>query len=221
MTPSASLSVWRRSSSSLTPVAVDRFEGRICGVGTREGSRIVVGRWDRSPLGEFADVMVESRDGHRLLVAPSRAVAEYVGSTYRFDEVRVQPVAVEESTGRWDVHAGPVQVAVSFGGRLPLGRVLHAIPTRLATERRWAAATDLVARVVLPGVRTTGSAGGGRRETYCVTDLVAVTAVVGEVFGRDVIALAPVDPPTRFGFSSTPRTPSLASVVTYVESPSR
>ena len=65
-------------------MAVDRFEGRICGVGTREGSRIVVGRWDRSPLGEFADVMVESRDGHRLLVAPSRAVAEYVGSTYRF-----------------------------------------------------------------------------------------------------------------------------------------
>ena len=60
-----------------------------------------------------------------------------------------------------------------------------------------------------------------RDRTYCVTDLVAVTAVVGEVFGRDVIALAPVDPPTRFGFSSTPRTPSLASVVTYVESPSR
>lgn len=172
-------------------------------------------------MGSFADVMVETRDGHRLLVAPSRAVAEYVGATYRFDEVRVQPVAVEESTGRWDVHAGPVQLAVTFGGRLPLGRLLHAVPTRLAIDRRWAAATNLVARVVLPGVRTTGSAGAGRRETYCVTDLVAVTGLVGELFDRDVIALAPVDPPTRFGFSSTPRTPSLASVVTYVESPSR
>ena len=30
-------------------------------------------------------------------------------------------------------------------------------------------------------------------------------------------ALAPVDPPCRFGFSSTPRRPSVTSVVTTIE----
>ena len=57
--------------------------------------------------------------------------------------------------------------------------------------------------------------------TYDGRDTVKAMNDALKAAGRDVIALAPVDPPTRFGFSSTPRTPSLASVVTYVESPSR
>jgi hypothetical protein len=34
--------------------------------------------------------------------------------------------------------------------------------------------------------------------------------------GEDQGGLAPVDPPVRFGFGSTPRTPSLVRVVTLV-----
>ena len=58
--------------------------------------------------------------------------------------------------------------ALSFtvGGRPPLGRLLRAAPARVASSPAWASVVDPVARVVLPGVRTRGSAGGGRREWY-------------------------------------------------------
>ena len=86
----------------------DRFDGWIAGVGTTCGLRAVVGRWLRSPLGPFADVMVERADGHRILLAPTAEVAAYVSATYRFDEVRIVPVAVSQDDGRWEVAAGPL-----------------------------------------------------------------------------------------------------------------
>ncbi|MFD9668876.1 hypothetical protein ACFWAY_46185 [Rhodococcus sp. NPDC059968] len=54
------------------------FDGEITGLGTGSGVRIVVGHWSRSPLGEFADAMVELADGHRVLLAPSDAVRDFV-----------------------------------------------------------------------------------------------------------------------------------------------
>ena len=45
----------------MTPGRVrERFAGRIAGVGSTSGVRIVVGRWDDGPWGSFADVMVEA-----------------------------------------------------------------------------------------------------------------------------------------------------------------
>ena len=72
-----------------------RFTGAIAGVGSTSGVRFVVGRWTESPLGSFADVMVEDATGHRVLIAPRQQVADFVASTYSFDEVRVEPVSVE------------------------------------------------------------------------------------------------------------------------------
>jgi hypothetical protein len=45
----------------------------------------------------------------------------------------------------------------------------------------------------------------------------AVTGIAGEWRGVDLGSLAPVDPPCRFGFSSTPARPSVTSVVTTIE----
>jgi len=59
----------------------------------------------------------------------------------------------------------------------------------------------------------------GRREYYGATDAHRVTAATGSFDGRGLGALAPVDPPCRFGFSSTPRTPSVTTVVTTVDVP--
>jgi hypothetical protein len=75
---------------------------------------------------------------------------------------------------------------------------------------------DPVSRRVLRGVRTRGTALAGRREFYGATDLHAVTALEGSFDGRLLGELAPVDPPCRFGFSSTPRRPSVTTVVTTV-----
>jgi hypothetical protein len=72
-----------------------RFDGFIAGLGTAAGLRAVVGRWLRSPLGSFTDVMVELPDGHRVLLAPSADVAAFVAGTYIFDEVHVGPVHAE------------------------------------------------------------------------------------------------------------------------------
>ena len=69
-------------------VPAQRFHGQIAGVGSsvrRPGRRRVVAR---TPLGSFGDAMVETADGHRVLVAPSREVAAFIEATYVFDEVR-------------------------------------------------------------------------------------------------------------------------------------
>ncbi len=87
----------------------------------------------------------------------------------------------------------------------------------MAESPAWCTVTDPVARVVLRGVRTRGTAGGSRREWYGATDVHRVVSARGSFDGADLGALAPVHPPPRFGFSSTPRTPSVTEVVTTVE----
>jgi hypothetical protein len=196
---------------------IDRFDGCIAGVGTASGLRAVVGRWVRSPFGEFADVMVELPGGHRVLLAPSAEVAEYVAGTYTFDEVRVGPVAGRTEGPRWTVTAGPLALQCTVGRRTALGHLLRVIPRPLATSTRWTAVTDVVARTLVRGVRTRGSAGGGRREHYSALDLHRLTSAAVGWDGADQGPLTAVWPPVRFGFGSTLRTPALTRVVTLVE----
>ena len=193
-----------------------RFHGQIAGVGSSSGVRVVVGSWNRTPLGSFGDAMVERAGGHRVLVAPSREVAAFIEATYVFDEVRLEPITV--TSGREELARRVPVAAARPHGRwaLPLGRLLRAVPPRVASSPIWATAVDPVARVVLRGVRTRGTALAGRREYYGATDLHAVTALDGSFDGEPLGALAAVDPRCRFGFSSTPRRPSVTTVVTTV-----
>lgn len=194
-----------------------RFVGEIAGVGTASGTRIVIGRWADSPFGAFVDVMIERGDGHRLLLAPSIDIAGYVGATYVFDEVRVGPVTLDETADGWDVHHADLSVSVTIGRRTPLGWLLRAVPRRLAISTGWASLLDPIVRRMLRGVRTRGSAAGGRVEWYGATDVRRISAVHGRLFDGPLGALRDVDPPCRFGFSSTPRRPSVTSVVTTIE----
>jgi hypothetical protein len=194
----------------------DRFDGFIAGLGTPAGLRLVVGHWPTSPFGAFTDVMAERPDGHRMLLAPTEQVAEFVAGTYTFDEVCRVPVDTTVAGDRWTVRAGPLDLAFTAGPRPPLGVLLRAVPRPLATDRRWITAIDVVARRVLPGVRTRGSAGQGRRESYAALDLHRITGARVAWDGADQGGLTPVDPPVRFGFGSTPRAPSLVRVVTLV-----
>ena len=110
-----------------------------------------------------------------------------------------------------------LELDLSIGGPTALGRLLRLVPSRVATSPAWCALTDPVARLVLRGVRTRGTAGQERREWYGATSARAVTALQGTWRGEDLGLLAPVDPPCRFGFSSTPRRPSVTGVVTTIE----
>jgi hypothetical protein len=195
-----------------------RFDGHIAGFGTASGTRVVLGHSPRSPFGPVSDVMLEAPDGERLLVAGSPALAEFVAATYSFDRVRVAPVAVGVHERVWHVTAGPLALRFRVGRRGPLGLLLRAVPAGLARHPRWVGLVDLPARL-LPGVRTRGSAGNGRREWYGAQDLHRITAVTASLDGQDLGALAPVEPAVRFGFGSVPRRPALVRVTTTVELP--
>jgi len=183
--------------------------------------------------------MVERPDGHRVLLAPSREVADFVAATYTFDAVRIvavsvrdndpavggeraadwgdpdDPELVDEDAATWTVSAGPLAMRLDFGRRTALGRLIGAVPLRIATSTMWAAAIDPIARTVMRGVRTRGAT-GARREWYSARDIRSITAVSASWDGAHLGSLTPVDPPVRFGFGSTPKRPSLVSLVTTV-----
>ncbi|MBI5087901.1 MAG: hypothetical protein HZB15_03255 [Actinobacteria bacterium] len=194
----------------------ERFDGEICGFGTASGHRMVIGYWPSSPFGSFADVMHEEPDGARVLRAPTEQVAEFVSETYSFTRVDVVPVDVDRTPGRLAVAAGDLWAEVAIGRRSALGQVLRRVPSRVAGAPWWCAVQDPVARVLLRGGRTRGSAGNGRREWYGARDQHRLESVRATLSGADLGPLADVWPPVQFGFSSTPRTPSIVRVTTTI-----
>jgi hypothetical protein len=195
-----------------------RFDGWILGVGTASGTRVVVGHWPRSPFGPFSDVMVQRPGGHRVLLAPVPEVADFVGSTYAFDEVRVEPVAVGRPDAEtWTVAAGPLALRLRTGPRPALGLLLRAVPAPVARAPLWVSVLDGPAR--LAGLRTRGSAGRGRTEWYGVQDLRAVVSLDATWSGETLGALARIRPPVTFGFGSVPPRPAVVRVTTTVAVP--
>lgn len=195
------------------------FDGWIAGLGTTSGTRIVVGHWPASPFGSFTDVMLERADGHRVLLAPTEQVAEFVATTYVFDAVEIGPVVADPGPTTWSVRAPDLTLDFDLGRRGPLGRLLRAVPPGLARRPAWIALVDRPARLVMPGVRTRGSAGNGRREWYGARDLRPVTSIRASLDGADLGAIDLVAPPVRFGFGSVPPRPALVRVTTTVELP--
>jgi hypothetical protein len=194
-----------------------RFRGEIAGVGSTSGTRVVVGNWYDTPLGSFADAMVETAAGHRVLIASRQEVADFIRSTYAFDEVRIEPIEVVDRTFSWEVRSDSLELFFDIGDVTPTGRLLRTVPRSLAERPAWSTLVDPVARVVMPGVRTRGTAGNDRREWYGATDNRRITRIdAGSFDGVPLGDLANLDPPCRFGFSSTPKRPSVTTVVTTV-----
>lgn len=190
------------------------FRGRIAGVGSASGTRVVVGHWLDTPFGPFADAMVETAAGHRVLLAAHQDAAGFIGATYSFDEVRIEPFTV---TDPWVVRSPSLTLDLVVGGRTALGLALRTVPRRVAESPAWCTLTDPVARTLLRGVRTRGTAGNDRREWYGATDTRRVVSMRGSFDGVSLGGLADVDPPCSFGFSSVPRKPSVTEVVTTIE----
>ncbi|ASE11681.1 hypothetical protein ACUW97_001398 [Kocuria rhizophila] len=207
----------------MTSSTTHRFTGHIAGVGTSGGTRLVLGCWDRTPQGPFADVMVAHPDGRRELLAPNDWVAGFVSDTYTFDTVTRVPVNVHRTgfsrASRWTVTAGPLTWQFSVGPRSPLGYLLQSVPRPLGTSLPFAHLSDPVARRVMPGVRTLGTAGNDRTEWYSAYDLHAITFSRTAWDGRDLGTLTDMTPPPDFGFSSTPRRPSLTALTSTVRVP--
>ena len=203
------------------------FDGHIAGIGTASGLRAVVGIWQQSPFGSFADVMVQHPSGQRLLLAPTQEVASFVSATYSFDAVKVVEVNALLADHLLTVDAGPLRLSAQMGGRTLLGWSLRVVPRPLAVHTAWLQAISPLAALLSPGARTSGTAGSGRLEYYGVSDLHHIIAAVVSWNGAHSGDLAPINPAVTFSFSSVPARPSLARVRTTVldsagdKSPSR
>jgi hypothetical protein len=195
---------------------MQRFDGAIAGVGTASGTRLVLGMWSASPFGPIADVMIERPDGHRLLIAPTREVADFIAATYSFDEIRVEDVELIGAGAGRTLRSTSLRISFDIGPRTSVGRLLTLVPRRLARNRLWCRLIDPFARLIRRGVRTTGTAGGGRREYYCALDERSVTAATATLDGIDLGLLRPVLPTVRFGFASTPPKPAIVDVTTWI-----
>jgi hypothetical protein len=178
--------------------------GLIAGAGFASGDRLVIGCWASSPVGPFGDVMWADPDGQRTLWAPTAAVAEFVGAVYRFDRVEVGELRVAgsiaglaASTPGWSLRLE----AAARGFRIPFSRP--------AWMTRYLEAP--VARAWM-GVRPYGVSPTGVREWYRADAWRRIIAGELVVEGRDAGALAPVDPPTGFGFSEPPCRPTVTAV---------
>ena len=97
--------------------------------------------------------MVETAAGHRVLLAPHEAAADFIAATYSFDEVRLEPFAVT-GEGRWQVRSTSLHLDLDVGRTTALGVLLALVPRRLAESPAWCTVTDVVARVLVRGVRT-------------------------------------------------------------------
>lgn len=195
------------------------FTGHIAGFGTTAGVRFVVGIWERSPFGAFADVMVQTGEDERILLAPTRQIGDFVSSTYAFDRVELGPVDAELTDRRVAVSAPGLKVEAEIGGPAPLDRVLRLVPGRIATEPWWLRAIDPVASRLVPGVHTAGSASNSRREYYGVRRSRRLEAARGSFAGGELGGLAPLLPPVAFGFSSAPPYPQIVAVTTTIVTP--
>lgn len=193
-----------------------RFDGHIAGFGGTAGVRLVVGRWIRSPLGAFTDVMVQTPDGERILLAPSAQIAEFVSTTYGFDRIIEQPIGAELGSTTLTVTAADLTAEVTLGGAGPFDRLLRMVPGPLTRSPAWLRMIDPVASRLVPGVHTAGTAGHGRREYYGARRTRLITALRGRFLGEDLGELARLEPPVQFGFASAPATPQLVTVTTTI-----
>ena len=72
------------------------FEGRITSCGFDSGDRIVIGIWDESPFGSFADIMWAKPNGEKILIAPNKKIGDYINSLYDFDEIKIDDINIEK-----------------------------------------------------------------------------------------------------------------------------
>ena len=140
------------------------FDGHIAGIGMESGLRVVAGLWQQSPFGPFADAMVELPSGHRILLAPTAEVGDFIAEVYNFDETRVVDVAASRSGHRLRVYSLPGADPCRRRGPDKPGRLCQVIPRLGGRASAVAEAVSPLAARLSAGVRTAGAAKGGRQE---------------------------------------------------------
>lgn len=184
--------------------------GRIIGVGFSSGDRVVVGQWDRSPIGPFADVMWADANDQRTLFTDTDRAADFITSIYHFEQVRVVDLGVERRRRHLTVHLPRRSLTVQAHRAIPV----------LGPRPRWF--TRFVEKPLarrLLGVETHGVSPAGVEEWYQARWWAPLRSAEATVDGRSLGSLGVLDPPARFGFSEAPRRPSWTELRTVVDLP--
>lgn len=192
------------------------LEGCIAGVGFASGDRFVIGLWRRGPLGPMNDVMWAQPDGKRILLAPTKEAADFIGGIYDFDEVRVVDFRATESADRFNVSAGALRVEAHGGAPY---RLFALRPRMLRRSLLWVRVEDFLLRRAIgrlllggaEGVRAFGQTRSGIKEWYRIDSYRPIVAAHATIDRRDLGALRRLSPPLGFGFSEFPRRPAIVA----------
>lgn len=186
------------------------MRGSIISSGFASGDRVVIGHWAESPIGPVTDVMWAAPDGTRTLFVPDDRAAAFVSGVYEFDAVEVVAFRVYRRPREIDVELGDRFVHAVAGRGIPI-----PIP-RPAAITRWVERP--IARALM-GVVTYGVSPTGVREWYRADRWAPLRDARAIVAGRDLGAMAPIDPRCGFGFSEPPPRPSWVDVRPLLEYP--
>lgn len=186
------------------------LEGAIIGAGFSSGDRVVIGQWDRSPIGSFCDIMWAEPDGWKTLFVTRAGVGEFISAIYDFDAVIVDAsLQVGTTTKRGDVSWSRGSMEFSFGVGAPFPRRPDWVTKKI--ERP-------IARRLL-GVETNGVSPSGVEETYKAGRLRRITDGWAVVAGRDLGPIGPPTPACGFGFSEPPPFASITEVTSVLADP--
>jgi uncharacterized membrane protein len=186
---------------------MDVFKGRITSSGFESGDRIVVGAWNESPFGEFADIMWAKKDGSRILIAPTKEVADYVDAMYSFDEILIQDIEVIQLERSLSVACDSMKLDFEWnrGWPIPFKRSLFFIAT-----------VELLFARIFFGTQTHGVTKNQRKEWYAIDRVSKLTKASATIGGTNVGDLRPLSEPCKFGFSEAPKKPSSCEVRTHI-----
>lgn len=207
----------------MTGRGLHKFRGCIAAAAFASGDQIVIGAWRSSPLGQLIDVMWVRPDGERVLLAPSKAAAEYVSALYAFDRVDVVRVRGGWSGELVDVWAGPVAVQLWPERRDWRSWIFAVRPSWLRRAPVW---LEMENRLVKPlgrvllggaaGVQLTGITPGGRREWYSVEDYRRLRSGRLTIRGRDAGRMTSLRPDLGVGLSAFPTRPAFVHLTTLI-----
>ncbi|MGY6499523.1 MAG: hypothetical protein ACXIVQ_01295 [Acidimicrobiales bacterium] len=188
-----------------------RLIGQIASAGFASGDRLVIGRWHRSPIGPFADVMWGRPDGERVLLSAGHRSERFITAVYSFDRTEVVALTVAGDDRFVRITAGPLEIEMTAGAGWRIPGPRPAWFTRLVEGP--------VARAAM-GVHTYGVSPTGVREWYQADLWRPVRFARARLGGVDLGPMGPVDPPVSVGFTDPPRRPSIVSVRPLLHDPS-
>jgi len=186
----------------------DVFRGRIFSSSFGRGDRIVIGKWEESPLGRFTNVMWADPNGKRTLFSPSEEHSEYVSSLYTFEEIRIVPIEVNIAGKSISVQADDLRVSMFWGFTLPL-----PIPRPL-----WfiSSVENFFARILF-GTKTHGLANNGNEEWYSVRGISWLKGASAKVSGDDLGDMTRRSDSACFGFSEPPVRPAAVTLSSIIQ----